>query len=365
MSGKHSLQTSSRVSHAPLTPEQQRFHFLTAQIEKARKSRAEWDTSILKFRQDHALKLHPLRASLAAVCRDSVFALDRLVDQPGWSRADRAALRDMLCGAADALLETNGADAELKALFDKHSKTNFDSAKQEELQRLKAQAEELTGFKLGDDEGIYSEADLVQRMYEEMAAREAADEARQNAKAQRQRKSAAQKRSEENAQLAKQSIRDIYRKLASAVHPDREPDPQRREEKNALMQKINQAYAANDLFTLFETQMQIEQLDASYISKISAQRLKQYNKLLAEQLSSLKTSLLDAETGFCMDHGLEPGSGLNPRKLGLFTQRQARRIRAEIDQQKQFMLVLADKAATKRWLKQQRAFARDSDDLDD
>jgi hypothetical protein len=201
-------------------------------------------------------------------------------------------------------------------------------------------------------------------MYEEMSMREAAEEARRAAKAQRQRKSAAQKRSEDNAQLARQSLREIYRKLASAVHPDRESDPERREKKNELMQKINQAYAANDLMSLFETQMQIEQIDADQIARISTQRLKQYNKLLAEQLASLKTALGQMETAFCMDHGLEPGSGSSPQRLSQRIQRQARRIRAEIAQQQQFLVVLANKAVTKRWLKQQRRSMLGDDDLE-
>lgn len=365
MSGKKSLQISSRASDARLTLEQERFNFLLGHIEKVRKARAKLEADILKFRQDHAQKLQPLRASLTAVCRESVFALDRLLDQPGWSRAERVALADMLCATANALLEANGDDAELKALHDKHSRIDFDAAKRDELERLKVEAEAFTGFDLGDGEGIRTEEDLVQRMYEEMAAREAAAEARQSAKAQRQRKSAAQKRSEDNAQLARQALREIYRKLASAVHPDREPDPERREERNALMQKINQAYAANDLLTLFETQMQIEQTDASQIGRISTHRLTQYNKLLAEQLASLKATIRDMEAGFCMDQGLEPGSSLSPQKLGQLIQRQARRVRAEVAQQQQFLRVLADKAATRRWLKQQRRFFRESDYFDD
>lgn len=365
MPGQKSLQISSRTSGTRLTLEQERFDYLIGQLEKLRKVRAEWEANIFQFRQENAQKLAPLRASLVAVCRESVLALDRLIDQPGWSRADRAALREMLCGTAGPLLEMNESDEELKTLFDKHSAVDFDSAKQEELQQLKAAAEEVIGFNFDDAEGIRSEEDLVQRMYEEMAAREAAAQAGQTAKTQRRRKSAAQKRSEDNAQLARQSLREIYRKLASAVHPDRESDLQRREEKNALMQRINQAYAHNDLLTLFEIQIQIEQLDAGDIGRMSTQRLRQYNKLLSEQLETQRAAIREMEASFCMDHGLQASSGLDPRRLGQVTLRQARKMRAEITQQQQFLRVLADKAATKRWLKQQRRWARVDDDFDD
>lgn len=365
MPSRQSLQVPPRAPNARLPLEQERFSYLMRQIEKVRISQTELEATILRFRQDHTQKLQPLRASLAAACRESVYAIDRLLDQRGWSAADRAALRDILCGTAEVLLETNANDAEIKALFDKHSTTDFDTAKQNEFQRLKAQAEEITGLHLGEDEGVRTEEDLVQRMYQEMAARETAAEAERGEKAQRRRKSAAQQRSEDNAQLARQSLREIYRKLASAVHPDRESDPDRREQKNALMQKINQAYAANDLMSLFETQMQIEQTDATHIAKLSTQRLRQYNKLLAEQLAKLKANISQMEAGFYMEQGFEPGTGMNVQTLARRTQRQARQMRAEIARQQQFLRVLADKAATKRWLKQQRRLAFGGDELDD
>jgi hypothetical protein len=362
MSRRTSLQISSRAAAARLTPDQERFNFLIAQIEKTRAAHAEWEAIVAGFRQNQQQKLQPLRESLTGVCRESIFVLDRLIDQAGWSRADRADLRQILRGSAEVLLDVDGADAEISALYEKHSEVDFATAKQDDLQRLKAEAEEMTGLNLGDDEDILSEEDLVERMYREMAAREEADAARLDEKAQRRRKSAAERRSEDNSQLARQSLREIYRRLASAVHPDREADPVRREEKNALMQRINQAYAANDLLTLFEAQVQIEKLDGDVIAKVSEQRLKQYNKLLAEQLNKSRSTLTSLKSGFCLDHGLDQQGGVNPQKLHILVQRQSRGLRAEIARQQQFLRVLANKASTKRWLKQQRRFGLADDD---
>jgi len=354
MPGRKSLQISPTASDPRLTLEQQRFNFLIGQIEKMRKNHADVEAVMLQFRTDRSRTLQPLRASLRSACRESVFALDRLLEQPGWSRAERSTLQEILCGTAEALLDVNDDD-ELKALFDKHSSIDFDAAKQSELRRLRAEMEEHTGFDLSDDESIRSEEDLVQRMYQEMAAREAEAAEMRSAHAGRRRKSAVEKRVEDGARLAKEALREIYRKLASAVHPDRESDPQRRAEKNALMQTINQAYAANDLLTLFETQMRLEKTDASQLGNVGAQRLKQYNKLLAEQLADLGAKIKDLEAGFRMDNGLQPRSVLNLQKLGMLIRQQARQVRAEIAQQQRFLEVLANKASLKRWLKQQRS----------
>lgn len=366
MSAKNSLQVSKHVRSSRPTLEQERFRFLLAEIEKTRRAETELEASFLKFRREHTEKLAPLRAALRSACRECVFALDRLIDQPGWSRLDRIALEDMLRATAEALLETNEADDEIKAVFDKHNPTTFDSIKEEQLERLKEHAEEM-GFDLGDPENIRTEDDLMQRMYEEMAAREAASEDAEDDDARRhaRRKSRPKETLGDSAKAAKQTIRELYRKLASAVHPDREPDPARRHEKNLLMQKINQAYAANDLMALFEAQMEIERIDSTEIGQLGAARLKHYNKLLAEQLAALKAKLKDMEVAFCMDLGLPRTGGMTPAKLARIIREQARSMRAEITRQQRLLELIGNKAAMKRWLKQQRQLARGAFDFDD
>jgi hypothetical protein len=291
--------------------------------------------------------------------RETIFAIDRLLDQRGWSRAEQAALRDILTGTAEIVIEVAGEDPEIKAVYNKHSNLDFDTAKDEDIQRLKADAEASTGFDLGDDEGIRTEEDLVQRLYEEMAAREAEAQVRNEPRPKKP-----SKRCEDNAQLAKQALRDIYRKLASAVHPDRESDAARREEKNALMQRINQAYEANDLLSLFEIQIEIDQLDPEQIGNLGAQRLRQYNRLLAEQLEQLRGKLQALEASFGADDEADFDGGFDAQKGEMRLRRQARGLRAEVTRQEQLLRVLADKASTRRWLKQQRQFAKLVDDED-
>lgn len=356
-----SLSISSRSSTARLTPEQERFRYLIRQIETVRDARAAWEKSSGRFRTEHSQRLQPLRATLRDLSRGTVLAIDALLEVSGWSRADRATLRQMLCVTAEALLAATPDDAELQALFDKHSDASFENLRQEEIELLKEEAEELTGLDLGDDTDIRTEEELVQRMYEKMAEREAAEEEQRADNAQRHRNAAQKKRSEAAAQLVRQSLREIYRKLASAVHPDRESDPRRRDEKNALMQRINQAYAANDLLALFELQIEVGHTDIDQISAASAQRLKQYNKLLAQQLNDAKSALRELQQGFRMDFGLDPGSDLNVSRLNLLTQRRGRELRAEIARQKELLALLSSRTATRRWLKEQRRFAMDDD----
>jgi hypothetical protein len=161
------------------------------------------------------------------------------------------------------------------------------------------------------------------------------------------------------------SLREVFRKLASALHPDRETDPGERAAKTALMQEVNQAYAKADLLALLELQLRIEQIDASHVAEMDARRLNHFNKVLSEQLDELRAEIVRVEIGFSMNFELELGRALNPGKLGELLQREARRLRGELAQQQQRTRLLDDVAAAKRWLRAQRKRLRDEDfDLD-
>src|SRR6201990_330530 len=121
MTTKTSVQISTRTSKGPQTLEQQRFQFLIRQIGDARKAFSELENRIEAFRQLRVQKLQPIRASLTRALRETIFAIDRLLDQRGWSRAEQAALRNILTGTAEIVIEVAGEDAEIKAVYKKHS----------------------------------------------------------------------------------------------------------------------------------------------------------------------------------------------------------------------------------------------------
>lgn len=351
MSEKSLLHVPRPAARTPSTPGQDRFRYLIDRIEKLRRARADWDELVVAFKTSDAERVHPLRATLKQVTRETVFLIDGLLHQKGWSRADQSALKDIACHTAEALLRTNPEDFEIRTIFDRHSSLSFQEMKQEEIEDLKQDAKEYMGIDL-DDADIESEEDLIERVYEHMKK----DEAREHEPSAERRKSPGQQRAESSAQTAKQFLREIYRKLASAVHPDRETDAARRAEKTELMQQINRAYATNDLLTLLEAQLRLELIDPDHVSKISGKRLQQFNRLLSQQLEAAKEELRSLQDAFRMDHGMPHGHAINARDLHLLTQRRARELRAFINQQKRFLEVLANKSATRRWLKEQRRF---------
>jgi hypothetical protein len=360
MSRIEALRVRSREPGKTLTPEQKRFNSLIRQIEQTRETLAAWHENIALYRQAHAGVVLPLQTALLAARKEWVFVLDAILGQKGWTRTERKTLRELLVGTTGALLDGN-EDADLHALFTKHNKIDFQTERQQMLHAMKDLTEVVTGLDLGDTDGIRTDADLFQRLHAEMETQAAQAEAEREAKSARRRKTAAQRQREAEAQQATQSVREIFRKLASALHPDRETDPEAHELKTALMQRVNRAYAANDLLALLELQLEIEQVDVDHIANASAQRLKHYNKLLSEQVAELKDEIVRVEAAFCFEFEVEPHSTINPRKLGALLEDAARFARAELAEAQREMRILTDRAATKSWLKRQRELLREAD----
>ncbi|MET3377424.1 hypothetical protein ABIC89_006505 [Variovorax boronicumulans] len=82
--------------------------------------------------------------------------------------------------------------------------------------------------------------------------------------------------------------------------------------------------------------------------------------MLGEQLVELKAEIEGVEMRFCYDYGLEPGRGaIDPSKPGPLLEQHSRQLRLKLSQQQRELRMLADSAATKRWLKQRRQLLRE------
>ena len=168
------------------------------------------------------------------------------------------------------------------------------------------------------------------------------------------RQSFAGERHEAMDERAMQSLRELFRKLASALHPDRESDPERRQAKTALMQQANQAYAEGDLLTLLQLQLQVEQVNFGRIADAGAEQLGYYIKVLSAQLLELKQEMRRVETEFCLDFGLPPDLRVSAGKLGALIRQDKQVLHDHLARLGEEMHVLSDHAAARRWLKRRR-----------
>ena len=297
---------------------QRLFNKLIDQIRQQRDLLAQWQQFESRFQQRVATELQPAQAELTAARLKLLRLLDRLLTdqqaEPQLSKPQRRKLRAWIPQLAATVLE-DGPDAEAEAVFDRYSDVSHADQQQIEL----AEAEAMFGHILGEEmiEGHQAESvkDLMRHAAEGLARAQAEHAAQavgrpqaRSAKAQaaEQRKADA---AAQAAQQAGQSVREAFRKLASALHPDRETDPAAREHKTRLMQQANHAYERNDLLTLLSMQLDLEQIDGQHLANLPEARLAHYNRVLREQLAALQQEL-----GECTAH-FRVGMGLNQREL--------------------------------------------------
>lgn len=281
----------------PASPALRTFRKLVSQIERKRQELKDWQAYLACYARRVATEYEPLRAQLLGKQREMVVLIDELLSQqlPGvrLRRMDRDVLHGMLISLLD-LLEYEGPDAKLKYLREKHT----DARRHKWEQEAESLLADVLGMPLDKDDG--EEAEDAEEIFSPAWHRRREEEARQGPRGRSSSKArgAAPGRPEPAARAPSPSLREIFRKLVSALHPDRERDPEERARKNELMQRVNQAYDASDLLTLLSLQLQIEQIDAHHLSSLSAERLAQYNQLLRRQLAGLEIELRRAQAAY-------------------------------------------------------------------
>ncbi|WP_347454407.1 molecular chaperone DnaJ [Acinetobacter thermotolerans] len=91
--------------------------------------------------------------------------------------------------------------------------------------------------------------------------------------------------------LVNQSLKTVYLKIASIIHPDREPDESKKAEKTELLQRANEAYEQEDLFFLLKLQLEVEQSKNGSNKGLSSEQVKFYQQALEAQSQSLKQQI--------------------------------------------------------------------------
>ncbi|HTE14939.1 MAG TPA: J domain-containing protein [Burkholderiales bacterium] len=355
-----SLSIASGTIKSQLSKGQKTFNTLIRQIEQGRSRLAAWEIAIPRYQQKHASELQPLIESAQQLEIKTVHALDQVHDQNGLTNIERRKIATVIARRAEALLAVYD-DSALKALYNKHSGLDYDEVQAEEQVRLKTALEDALGIDLGDDFDMSSpdrfteqaEAHIRKKRAEEDAARQARQESRAERK-KSPKQLAMEAREQADEQQLRQSIRDIYRKLASALHPDRETDPQECERKTALMQKVNQAYDKNNLLQLLELQLELEQIDQHHINNVSEERLKHYNKILREQLTELKHEILRVESGFVAQYQFDPYEEPDPNTIMQHLAIAVASVKMDLHDLKKDLHAFEDSKRLKVWLKRVR-----------
>ena len=362
-----------------LSKGQKLFNTLVKKIETSRHDLAQWQAAMDAYRQKIASDYMPLLERFKGLQADMALALDRALERHKLTPSERRFVAEVICDVAHPLV-VESDDPVMKALYDKHSEVSFDAEAAAAALGMQEVMSRAFGIELDEDADISTPEDVMAQIQlqiknarqEEMAQQEESQEMEQAERT--VRKKTAKQQAREDKQKAdllqtSQSIREVYRKLASALHPDRESDPAERARKTALMQRVNQAYDKKDLLLLLELQLELEHIDAASIANLSEDRLKHFNKILKEQLAELAEEIAYLEQPMRQMFRLPSylrlaPQGVMPRLLTDIAemQRHIRQIKKDIE-------LPGDTAAFKAWIKarqrESRALARARDRNDD
>ena len=357
---------------ASLTPAQQRFNDLLARIEQLSGLIQRLEAWSDRHRYAH---IQALRESvqLAQTHRKSLllFVHERLQTADLTDRQQRMA-RGMVRGLIDHLAPM--ADPQVQALADVYvseEDTQEEAQEQAEAaQRLRERIEEALGQPIEKPDQYQTPEEMMQAGMRQWQRQQEADEQRKAAKrAARKAQKQAQKKSAaaDNGELppamlreadAKSAIRTVFRQLASALHPDREPDEQERLRKTALMSEVNAAYEKNDLSTLLRLQLQVTQVKPGGAARMADAQLMAMASLLKEQVAALEEDLAKLQSRLSRELCVTVRAEVDEAVMTQGLQRIQADQRHSADSLAADLRRIQNDAEFKRWLKEQWQLAK-------
>ncbi|MDQ7758933.1 J domain-containing protein [Xanthomonas sontii] len=353
--GSEALPVSKRVGateSTPATPARKRFDSLVKRLERARAQLHAWQDALPRWEQRFHEQVDPLLQERDAAQVQLLRELDAAHATFKLSKRDRADLSELICELA-ALLIRDGDNDGLKDIYDRHSPLGFDQDLAESEALLTSVIGEEFGLTEEEMAHIHSPEALYAQIQERLHAQQAHAAGRAQQRDKRRRAGAGKA-----AQVAadpQQMRRALYRNLVAALHPDREPDPQQRERKTALMQRLNQAYQNDDLLALLELQLEIGQLDQAGIAAMAEERIRDYNDLFAAQLRQVEQTLAGLVDDFMGRYGLQDERAPQPQRLDALLAQIKRQVQEEIRSCADDRAAARQADTLKQWLKRERA----------
>jgi hypothetical protein len=310
------ISIATDLNQTTLSKGQKTFNNLIKKIEAKRTRLAAWQEVIPVYQNKRLSEFDPLIETAQTLQVELVHALDRACEQKkSLTVAERRKATDFISELSCSLADVRN-DEQMKDIYNKYSGSNFDTEKSASMNELKFMFKEMTGIDLGDDIKDLSQEEFLKHAQERMRLHFTEEVETEQPELQTRKKTAGQLAKEAkqktDEQEIGQSIREVYRKLVSALHPDRETDPQECERKTILMQRVNQAYDKKNLLLLLELQLELEHIDQATINNLTESKLKHFTKILKEQLTELEQEIFFTEELFKHKFDIAPYIRLSP-----------------------------------------------------
>ena len=283
---------------AEQSPQQKKLNRLIDQIEQQKQELATWKNAQADIQNYTRSKLLPVYTELHTVLFEQLDTLWNHLVSDAFSKADLAQIDTKIAALAKMLKKSQRLTSAQQELVEKIDTFYMQHA--EHIRGKKAKANSIQNHDLA--ETVEQNVDVDWENYEY-------DSAQYEAERERAKQLKQQEKREQAAKMAVQSLKTVYLKITAMIHPDREPDEAKKLDKTELLQKVNEAYAEQDLFYLLKLQLQLETNKGLSSKALSSEQVKFYQLSLEAQSQNLQSQLEEIFASFHLS------SHINTKKL--------------------------------------------------
>lgn len=264
-----------------IAPQHKKIYQLFKRIEQQKEQLAVWQQAQSRIEQKVRQDLFPLYQSLYALWSEQLECLWQNVQHPELTKLEQQALDEKTAQRAQRLENAKWLSADQQA----------QAGKIAEFYRQLYEKSATAETPVQQTEHIFDEQPA------EVETWEKAEYQAYKTQAKQQREQ--QKKAQAAAKVA-QSLKTVYLKVTAMIHPDREPDEDKKIAKTTLFQQVNTAYEQEDLFYLLQLQLTLEQEQAGQKAGMAESQIKLLQLALEHQSQQLQQQIDDILEGFVL-----------------------------------------------------------------
>ncbi|MCO8086176.1 molecular chaperone DnaJ [Acinetobacter lwoffii] len=264
-----------------LSPQQKKLDHLINKIEQQKQELQQWQQAEEELQQYTHKTFMPLYHELHGVLFKQLEQLWKHMQETTFSKAELVVLDEKIQYLANYLKDSQAMSVQQAHKVNEIFTYYQQRAEHAQFRKSQKKVNELETFFKNEHPSDLADVEVFEEWESDHF-----QQAREQARLKRQ-----QEKQEQAAAMAEQSLKTVYLKIAAIIHPDREVNDVKKIKKTELLQRANEAYAEQDLFTLLRMQLQIEQDQDVSQKGLSAEQLKFYQLALDAQSQKLQDQI--------------------------------------------------------------------------
>ncbi|MCO8073402.1 molecular chaperone DnaJ [Acinetobacter lwoffii] len=264
-----------------LSPQQKKLDHLIDKIEQQKQELEQWQQAEEDLQQYTHKTFMPVYHELHGVLFKQLEQLWKHLQETTFSKVELVVLDEKIQYLANYLKDSQAMSVQQAHKVNEIFTYYQQRAEHAQFRKSQKKINELETFFKSENGSDLADVEVF-----EVWESDHFQQVREQAKLKRQ-----QEKQEQAAAMAEQSLKTVYLKIAAIIHPDREVNDVKKIKKTELLQRANEAYAEQDLFTLLRMQLQIEQDQDVSKKGLSAEQLKFYQLALDAQSRKLQDQI--------------------------------------------------------------------------